>query len=256
MKIHLEWGAEALKIPADAMVIVDCLSFTTGVSVACARGAKVYPYLFRQSAQVFADKLGVQCAGKRKQGGVSLSPPSLQNLQNGAELVLPSPNGSTLTLSAKADVVLAGTLRNAGSIANYLRIGQFERVVFVAAGERWVADGSLRPAYEDLIACGAIISLLGGVLSPEAQASVDAYNGVKDDVENALLGCQSGIELSERGWEADVIWASDVSVDVCVPRLCHLAQTYAEIGMGDVDGLTLEILNRKIGYYGNALDTA
>jgi 2-phosphosulfolactate phosphatase len=168
MKIHLEWGAEALKIPADAMVIVDCLSFTTGVSVACARGAKIYPYLFRQSAQSFADKLGVQCAGKRKQGGVSLSPASLQNLQSGAELVLPSPNGSTLTLSAKAETVLAGSLRNAVSIANYLRVSQFDRVVFVAAGERWISDGSLRPAHEDLIACGAIISLLEGTKAPDA----------------------------------------------------------------------------------------
>jgi 2-phosphosulfolactate phosphatase len=249
MKIHLEWGTEALKIPADAVIVVDCLSFSTAVSVACTQGAHIYPYLFGNTAREFAQKLGVECAGKRAQNGYSLSPSSLGVLGRGQKLVLPSPNGSTLSLSAKADTVLAGCLRNARAIAAYLTDQQFDRVVFVAAGERWIADGSLRPAFEDLIACGAIIDQLTGDISPEAQAAKHAFAGIKNDLPAAMFACQSGIELTGGGWRDDVEWASMVSCDDVVPKLQGLPQTYEEIGIGGMDGFNGQVLTKNIGFY-------
>ena len=249
MKVHLEWGAEALNISGDAIVIVDCLSFSSAVSIGCMQGAKIYPYLFRQSAKKFADRLGLACAGKRDENGFSLSPSSLSSLHEGQGLVLPSPNGSTLSLFAKCDVVLAGALRNAGAIASYLDQQGFENVVFVAAGERWISDGSLRPAFEDLIACGAMISLMGAELTPEAQASVAAFKDIDENVVGAMLACQSGLELCDKGWQVDVALASEVSVDACVPRLSLIGRTYGDLDMDLADGFSLETQKLEIGYY-------
>ena len=39
-------------------------------------------------------------------------------------------------------------------------------------GERWMADSSLRPAFEDLVGAGAIIRHLWGTTSPEARLSL------------------------------------------------------------------------------------
>lgn len=47
--VRCEWGLAGVRhlAPADVMVIVDVLSFTTSVNIAVARGAVVYPYRWR-----------------------------------------------------------------------------------------------------------------------------------------------------------------------------------------------------------------
>lgn len=247
--IHLEWGTHGAVLPADVTIIVDSLSFSTAVSVACGQGARIFPFAWRQHGAAFADALGVPCAGKRAAGGYSLSPPSLMQLQPGEELVLPSPNGATLSMLARSGTVLAGCLRNAKALADYVNRQKAARVVLVAAGERWRADGSLRPAFEDLIGCGAIGRYLHGTLSPEAQAGVDAFNGVGDDVQTALLACQSGLELSDAGHRDDVIWASALNADDTVPRLRAGSQTYGSLELATEDKIDAELLDREIVFY-------
>lgn len=98
MKLHVEWGRRALDVNADVVVIVDCLSFSTAVCVAVANGALVYPFGFKDDVINFANKINIACAVKRGQAGMCLSPASLDSLGVGDEIILPSPNGSHLSL--------------------------------------------------------------------------------------------------------------------------------------------------------------
>ncbi|NMG68201.1 2-phosphosulfolactate phosphatase, partial [Azoarcus indigens] len=158
--IHCEWGehgASALAPHCDAVIVVDVLSFCTCVDVAVARGARIYPYPWRDaSAETFARRAGAMLAGyNRSQAGYTLSPTSLRELPVGSSLVLPSPNGATLALATGSTPTFAGCLRNARAVAEAAsRLGR--RVAVVASGERW-ADGTLRPALEDWLAAGAIV---------------------------------------------------------------------------------------------------
>jgi len=86
------------------------------------------------------------------------------------------------------------------------------------AGERW-RDGSLRPAFEDWVGAGAILSHLPGMLSPEAHAAVAAYHSARQDLASLLKRCSSGKELIQRGFEHDVALASSLDISACVPTL-------------------------------------
>ena len=67
--------------------------------------------------------LGVPVAGRRADGGLSLSPGSVRAVEPPPELmVLPSPNGSTISaaLAGSVPTVLAASLRNASAVAAWL----------------------------------------------------------------------------------------------------------------------------------------
>ncbi len=222
-EVRCEWGAQGvaqLAPGSDAVVIVDVLSFCTSVDIAVGNGAWVYPYRGpRDAAQAYADGLGAQLAdfNRETQSGFSLAPSSLVNIPAQTRLVLPSPNGSTLTLATGAVPTFAGCLRNAAAVARALaRVGR--RISVIAAGERW-RDGSLRPALEDLIGAGAIIHELGGTRAPEAQMAVATYLHFAPDLRAALWHCGSGKELVGRGVAEDVELAAALNVSAAVPRL-------------------------------------
>ena len=154
-RVRLEWGlsgARAVLPGVDHAVVVDVLSFTTAVTVAVDRGIAVLPCRWRDaSAASYAEARGAVLARGRREaladGGPSLSPRSLLDLEGVERLVLPSPNGATVTLGlAEAGAaVVAASLRNASVVAAWLaeRLGSGGAVALVAAGERW-PDGSLR----------------------------------------------------------------------------------------------------------------
>lgn len=220
--VRCEWGAAgvaALAATSDAVVIVDVLSFATCVDVAVARGAVVYPYHRRDdSAAAFASRQGALLAGARDAAhGYALSPVSLRGIPRGTRLVLPSPNGATLSLATGAMPTLTGCLRNARAVAEAAqRFGP--RVSVIPAGERW-PDGSLRPGIEDLIGAGAIIACLSGSRSPEANGALASFAAARADLARVLAGCSSGRELTERGFAADVAAASELDVSDCAPLL-------------------------------------
>lgn len=221
--LRCEWGAEgvdALAPHADAVVVVDVLSFTTCVSVAVERGAVVYPYRFRDAtAEAHAASLGATLAAHRGRETpaqpYSLSPVSLATVPPGTRLVLPSPNGSALAFAAKAhDIpVFAGCLRNAAATAR-LAAPFGAHVAVIAAGERWGRDaGTLRPAVEDLLGAGAILDALhmlrpAATLSPEVTVAVAAFRAMRDALPAHLLACASGRELAEGGYAGDVTAAA------------------------------------------------
>jgi 2-phosphosulfolactate phosphatase len=218
---RLEWGEHGvnLLVPiSDVVIIVDVLSFTTCVEIATNRKAIIYPYRGRiEMAQEFARSVGAELAQKRGDAKYSLSPNSMLQVPEGVKLVLPSPNGSTLTLATGKTPTLAGCLRNARAVAKSAkRYGN--RIAVIPAGERW-PDGSLRPSFEDLIGAGAIIRYLEGTCSPEAYVAMSAFQAAEQELTRFLHECGSGKELIERGYKEDVFLAAELNVSDCVPTL-------------------------------------
>ncbi len=237
---RFEWGAEGIRRLAplsDVVVIVDVLRFTTAVDVAVSRGALVYPHHTRLDGalETFAGEVGAQIAEWRgtttAEHHYSLSPASLFQIAPGERLVLPSPNGATLAFLAAetAATVLAGCLRNATAVANAAReLGGV--VTVIAAGERWEREsGSLRPAVEDLLGAGAILSALAPATpSPEARAAMAAFQAALPHLRAQLLACASGRELIQKGLERDVEFAAELDVSRAVPVLRERAFSAAE----------------------------
>jgi 2-phosphosulfolactate phosphatase len=222
--VRCEWGErgiEALRDTTDVFVIVDVLSFSTCVDVAVGRGATVYPYRWQdESAAGFASSVSALLASpmrEYREGVYTLAPSSLVNIPEGTRLVLPSPNGSTLTLAAGGVPTFVGCLRNAKAVADAAsKAGR--RVSVIAAGERW-QDGSLRFAVEDLIGAGAIIHHMQGNRSPEADVAEAAFLRSRDDLLATLQACSSGKELIERGHGSDVELAAALNASDRAPML-------------------------------------
>jgi 2-phosphosulfolactate phosphatase len=232
--VRFEWGptgAEALAPQVDVLVIVDVLSFTTAVDIAVGRGARVYPFRYRDdSAAAFATRIGALLAVNRQDVSpttpYSLSPASLAAIPAEANLVLPSPNGSTISvLAAKLGrPILAGCLRNATAVAAAART-QGDVIGIIGSGERW-HDGTLRPALEDLIGAGAIIEgLPANQCSPEAHAALTAFRAAREHLPEYLMHCVSGRELAAIGYAQDVQIASQLNVSCTAPVFRSAAYT-------------------------------
>lgn len=219
--IRLEWGEQGVNVLApisDVIIIVDVLSFSTSVEIAVSRGAIVYPYRKGfEEAREFANSIGGELAEKKREAKYSLSPLSMLGITEGIKLVMPSPNGSRLSLSTDETLTIAGCLRNARAVAKAAK-KYGKKIAILPAGERW-PDRTLRPSFEDLIGAGAIVSYLDGKHSPEADAAKSAFESAEPNLEKLLLQCSSGKELIERGYKQDVILAAELNVSDCVPTL-------------------------------------
>jgi 2-phosphosulfolactate phosphatase len=225
---RFEWGEEGVRRLApisDVVVIVDVLSFTTCVDIAVGRGGIVFPYRWRdESAAAFAQEQMAQLAVPRgrttPEQPHSLSPVSLEALEPGTRIVLPSPNGATLTTIASAfgATVFAGCLRNATAVGQ-AAAKRGNIVTVIAAGERW-ADDSLRPAIEDMIGAGAILAAMRPTApSPEAIAAIAVYAAAAAALPNFLAACSSSRELIDLGFPEDVAAATLADVSATVPIL-------------------------------------
>ena len=211
---------------SDCAVVVDVLSFSTTLSVAIDLGIEVLPYRWKDgSAAAFARKRSASLAvGRSEQGssGVSLSPGSIRRSHGVERLVLPSPNGSTIShqLGAVGTVVVGGCLRNARAVAGWVGGQSSSSVAVVAAGERW-PDGSLRPALEDLLGAGAIIEAMRRdvVLDGDAYAARAAFREARPHLLDRLLACPSGQELVAAGFRDDVLIAAELDESTSVPLL-------------------------------------
>jgi len=229
----MDWGpvgAEAAAADCEVAVVVDVLSFSTTLTVAADRKVQVYPFRVNDTAaRRFAESRGATLAVPRSSAGageVSLSPRTVRAAPVLERLVLPSPNGSTISaqLAATGATVLGVSLRNRHAAAAWLRRrGQPGlRLAVIAAGERW-PDGSLRPAVEDLWGAGALLDALLAVgwtdLSPEAAAAAASYRAVAGDLYDALRDSASGRELVADGYPDDVRIAAELDLSDAVPVL-------------------------------------
>jgi 2-phosphosulfolactate phosphatase len=229
-----EWGVSGFEAlaPADVIIVVDVLSFSTCVDVAVSRGAAVLPYPWKGASAIqFAHEHGAELAGVRGESMYSLSPASFLAATPGLRCVLPSPNGAELTLRAArtSSIVLAGCLRNAAAVAQAARqMGSTFNVC--PAGERW-SDGSLRPAIEDWLAAGAILRELPGKRSSEAAAAVGLFEQCRGVLGDLIAASASGRELIDRGYASDVELALDFDVSAHVPRFDGQAYV-SDVGAG------------------------
>lgn len=221
--LRCEWGAQGVAQLApisDVVVIVDVLSFSTCVEVATHNGAIIFPYAFGDESVVdYATSIQAELATHRQRWSTtrySLSPVSLMNIPDSTRLVLPSPNGSTLTLLTGNTPTLAGCLRNCEAVARFAQ-SYGSKIAVIPAGERWKEDGSLRPAFEDLIGAGAILSYLHGSLSPEAAIALQSFQAFRQDLLGYLQKCSSGKELIAKDFAADVELAAAFNISSCVP---------------------------------------
>ena len=225
-RVRFEWGPTgAAEVVAPTTVVVDVLSFTTTLTVAVERGITVFPFRWKdERATAYAEERGaVLATGRSLRAGVSLSPASVRDAVGVERLVLPSPNGSAISLGlAESGVTVVGaSLRNASAVGRWIA-GRDEPVAVVAAGERW-PDGSLRPAVEDLWGAGAVIAALvdHGVvgLSPEARVAELAYRSAVPRLVDELHACASGQELVAAGFPEDVAIAAELDESDAVPVL-------------------------------------
>jgi 2-phosphosulfolactate phosphatase len=231
--IRCEWGARGLEqlAPSDAVVIIDVLSFSTCVDVAVSCGAEVYPYPFKDETVLdFAEKIGAIAASlERSTTSYSLSPVSFRNIPKGERIVLPSPNGARLSYLGYQTDTFCACLRNYKSIARYLS-AHYKSVTVISSGEQW-QDASLRPAIEDLLGAGALISELGGSKSPEALMAEQAFTALQssNSIGGILMFCGSGKELLAKGFPDDVLIAAELNASVAVPMLKD--GCYVNVGM-------------------------
>jgi 2-phosphosulfolactate phosphatase len=229
--VRFEWGpVGAAHLTGGAcVVVIDVLSFTTAVSVVTSRGMAVYPQRWDDPGTVaFAAEHDAQLVVRRRDLSAerpwSLSPAVLRTAPVTPRLVMPSPNGSTISVAAAATdtTVVAASLRNASAVGRWLVTQGFgtstRPAVIIAAGEKW-RDGSLRPALEDGLGAGAVLHHLrsaGAKLSVEADAMAGMF-GATGDVEAAVRSCGSARQLVRAGYGGDVDVAVELDSDDTVP---------------------------------------
>lgn len=223
-QIRCEWGLQGvttLAPHADVVIIVDVLSFSTAVDIVVSRSASVYPHRHRdESAEAYAQQIGgVLAKPIRSIEGFSLSPASLVEIPAGTRLVLPSPNGATLSLATGSTPTFAACLRNASKVAQ-AAAALGTQIAVIPAGERW-SNNSLRPALEDWIGAGAVIDALPAEMqrSAEAEAAQHTFQLFKDRLHETLKRCGSGLELAAEKFSVDVYLASQLDVSLNAPRL-------------------------------------
>lgn len=224
--LRCEWGVQGVTQLApisDVIIIVDVLSFSTATEIATKNGAIIYPYQWRDDSAInYAKSVNGELAKNRmSQAGYSLSPASLTKIPTGSRLVIPSPNGSTLTLLTGKTPTIAGCLRNCEAVAKFAQ-KYGSKIAVIPAGEKW-EDGTLRPAFEDLIGVGAILSFLNGSFSPEAESALAVFQTFRNELLGYLKKSSSGKELIAKGYELDVELAAVFNISDCVPLLTENA---------------------------------
>lgn len=164
-QVRFEWGTGGLArlAPADVVVVVDVLRFSSTVPDAVASGAVV----------------------------------SLADAQEW------SSNGAAVAAAARDAVVLVGGLRNAAATARAIQAEQERRqqrtsVAVIAAGEK-AADGTLRFAVEDQLGAGAVIAALTDLgidhTAPDAAVAAEGFRALKGALRHLLTASGSAREL-------------------------------------------------------------
>ncbi|MFS0734074.1 2-phosphosulfolactate phosphatase [Microbacterium sp. 1P10UB] len=204
-QVRFEWGTEGLDrlAPADIVVVIDVLMFSTAMTDAAARGIAVG----------FDD-----------------------------DAVTGSANGAPVAArAAESDaLVLIGCLRNASAVAEAVLVEQRRRgertsISLIAAGERDPAG--VRFAIEDLLAAGAIgdaLSLRGvDHTSPEAALAIEAFRGLRGALRHLLTAGGTGQRLIAKNERGRVVSATTLDDLDVVP--VRMDDGFRALGAGTAD---------------------
>lgn len=205
-QVRLDWGLDALARlePADIVVVVDVLRFSSTVIDVIERGGEV-----TLDASAFA----ISINGARVTAAA-------------AEAGAPGSAGPHPLEGAPAPLVLLGALSNAGAVAAAIageqeRRGRRTSVAVIPAGELGHSGAPLRFAVEDLLGAGAVIDGLAALgidhTSPEAAVAAEAFRGLRGAARHLLTASGSGQELIERELREDVLRAAEVDASSVVP---------------------------------------
>jgi 2-phosphosulfolactate phosphatase len=231
---RVEWGRRGAREAAnrgDIVIIVDVLSFSSTVVTALNYDAVIYPYPPNLDGKDYAQRINAEYilgrAEAAKAGKPTLSPVSFNEEHTHKKYVLTSLNGAFCTwIASKVPALLIGSLLNASSVAavaNRLRLQKNASITVIPCGELW-SDGkeeedTLRPAIEDYLGAGAILSYLEGEKSPEAEVCMGAFFHAESKLDEWIWDCGSGRELRERGFGADVKHCSQLNAYQTAPLL-------------------------------------
>ncbi|QAY60215.1 phosphosulfolactate phosphohydrolase [Microbacterium protaetiae] len=188
-QVRLEWGIDGLARlqPADVVVVVDVLRFTTAAADAASRG----------------ESLPLDHSG-------SVNGAPLAAAATGALVMA----GSLRNAGAVARRIFAEQQRRGGRVT----------VAVLPAGERAKdAADAIRFAIEDQLGAGAIIAALSDLgidhISPEAAVACESFRALRGAVRHLLTASGSGQELIERGLRDDVLHAAELDAVDAVPVL-------------------------------------
>ena len=231
---RMDWdvrGVEEASARGDIIVIVDVLSFSSTVTTAVHHGAIIYPFPRVGDIEACGKAVDAEVLLGRKEaresGKPSLSAPSFRDESHrGKKFVLSSINGATCAKAAeKVPALLVGCLLNASAVAraaSELQKKTGANITVIACGERWHGPEDyreLRPAIEDYLGAGAILSKLIGAKSPEARLCVAAFENTKSDLAELIWECASGRELRDMDFEEDARYPSQLDLLDDVPVL-------------------------------------
>lgn len=166
-QVRLDWGTDGLArlAPADIVVVIDVLRFSSTVADAVAAGASV----------ALDGALGW------------------------------SRNGAAVAAAAGDAIVLVGGIRNATAVATAITTLQERRqrrtsVAVIAAGEA-DADGVLRFAVEDHLGAGAVIDALTsrGIdhTAPDAAVAAEGFRALRRALRHMISASGSAREIAE-----------------------------------------------------------
>ncbi|MDE0545289.1 2-phosphosulfolactate phosphatase [Microbacterium sp. C7(2022)] len=213
-QVRFDWGLSGLErlAPADIVVVVDVLNFSTHVIAEFESGREVVP---------------------------------------DAATAAPGFDGAPIAaLAGRSDgTVLLATHRNCGAVAREVMRVQTERgtrtsVAVIAAGERDGLDdalverdgleaaagafahgqsGAVRFAVEDFLGAGAVIAALGDLgidhCSPEAVAAAEAHRALRGATRHLLSASGTGRQLAAAGQGHALAAALAAGESAVVPRL-------------------------------------
>jgi 2-phosphosulfolactate phosphatase len=231
MDIHVCIRKEDLEpeqMVSKVAVVLDVIFATSTIVTAFAGGATgVWPALDSEEAERFSRERFTDkpvLIGEHNSDTLPgfIYPAPLTLLRHGVqgkEVVFASTNGTVaLRRASKAAAVYAGSLRNAGAIAEHLvACHQADSIVLACAGSLG------RLSFEDFFGAGAIIAQLFQHIGPRlemtdaALAAHSAYQGIDSLV--CLRTSSLGKEMFDRGLGEDVDFVAAENSSRCIPVL-------------------------------------
>lgn len=194
-QLRFDWGRDGLTrlAPADVIVVVDVLRFSSTVSARVAAGETV-PH---DDAAHAVSRNGAAVATAAAETGATVFLGSLRNATAVAQAVLAEQNRRAARTSVS--IVAAGELHGSGDAA------------------------VLRFSVEDHLGAGAVFAALETIgldhSSPEAAAASEAFRGLRSAVRHLLTASGSGQELLDAGRRDEVLAAAVHDADETVPVL-------------------------------------